>query len=63
MQAEKQKLVRVWESTGLHRAWERAVQGEAITKATDLFKGAEPLEIDHASGCEASLILTPASKT
>ncbi len=36
-----EKLVRVWESTGLHRAWEVPVQCEAIEKASEIFKDVE----------------------
>mmetsp|Transcript_5121 Transcript_5121/g.10445 ORF Transcript_5121/g.10445 Transcript_5121/m.10445 type:complete len:100 (-) Transcript_5121:225-524(-) len=50
-------MVNVWEGTGLHRAWERGVQQQAIEQAQDLFKDAEQpdewaptIEIDDPTG-------------
>ena len=43
---KQEKLVRVWESTGLHRAWELPVQRKAtrIEKASKIFKDVERLD-------------------
>ena len=38
---KREKLVRVWESTGLHRAWELPVQCKVIEKASEIFKDVE----------------------